>query len=178
MSAQDDSGAVAGPGPASAEEQAAALAALPNPVFIMKAVRDADGTVLELRYIFLNEASARLLGQPVELLIGRGLSEVFPPVRELGIFDTYVGAIDSDKPVSFDVPSFRDNGVEGSFSLTVIRFGDGLLVSAVDTTEQRKTERELADSIRKYRLLAENASDVVVLTSPDREITWMSSSVT
>jgi PAS domain S-box-containing protein len=178
MSTQGDSGTVPGQGLASADELAAALEALPHPVFIMKADRDPAGTVRELRYSFLNEASALLLGQPVGPLIGRGLSEVFPSVRELGIFDTYVLAIDSHAPVSFDVPSFQENGVEGSFSLTVTRFGDGLLVSAVDTTEQRKAEQELAKSSRHYRLLAENASDVVVLTNPDREVTWVSPSVT
>jgi PAS domain S-box-containing protein len=80
--------------------------------------------------------------------------------------------------VLFDVPSFQESGVEGSFSVTAVRFGDGVLVSAVDTTEQRKTERALAESSQQYRMLAENASDVVVLTNPDRQATWVSPSVT
>ena len=42
----------------------AALAALQDPVFIQRAVRDVDGTIVELRYSFLNEATARLLGLP------------------------------------------------------------------------------------------------------------------
>jgi PAS domain S-box-containing protein len=76
------------------------------------------------------------------------------------------------------VPRFQEAGAKGSFSVTATRFGDGVLVSVADTTEQRTAERALAETSRQYRLLAENASDVVLLTNPDRQVTWVSPSVT
>ncbi len=96
----------------------------------------------------------------------------------MGIWDTCLAVIESGSPASFDVPWFEENGVEGSLSLTAARFGDGLLVSASDVTQQRRAERELAETSRRYRLLAENASDFVVETTPDGVTTWVSSSVT
>jgi len=99
---------------ASTIDKASALVALPIPLFILKAVRDPDGTVVELAYTFVNEAGARLIGWRVDELLGHGLCEVFPSVRELGVWDTYLRVIDSGSPAFLDVPYFNENGVEGS----------------------------------------------------------------
>ena len=166
------------PGPMPPGGLAAALAALPDPVFIQQAVRDADGTIVELRYAFLNEAAARLLGLPLEAVLGRDFSQLFPSVRELGIFDTYVSVIDSGSPASFAVPWFQENDVAGAFWLTAVRFGDGVLVSARDITEQQRAQHALAETSQRYRMLADNASDVLFQASPESVITWVSLSVT
>jgi len=47
-----------------------------------------------------------------------------------------------------------------------------------DLTERVRAERALAEVSRQYRLLAENASDVVFRASPDRRIIWIAPSVT
>jgi hypothetical protein len=118
------------------------MAELPDPLFIMKAVRDPDGTVVELVYVFLNEAAARLYGMRVDEVLGHGQCELFPSVRKLGIWDIYLGVMDSGSQAFFDVPYFNEHGVEGSFRLTAAKFRDGLLISANDTIEQVKAERE------------------------------------
>jgi len=141
---------------------AAALTVLAQPVFIMTAVRDPGGTVIELEYVFLNQACARLLGRPVEPLVGRGLTEIFPSVRALGIFDRYVAVIDSPLPVSFDVPRFHDNGVEGSFRLTASRFEDGLLVSASDITDVMKARHDAEADRAALRATADSLLDPYV----------------
>jgi PAS domain-containing protein len=143
-------------------DQASALAALPDPLFIMTAVRDPDGTVVELVYAFLNEAAARLYGMRVDQVLGHGQCELFPSVRELGIWDTYLGVIDSGSPVSFAVPYFNEHGVEGSFRLTVAKFRDGLLISANDTTEQVKAEKERDADQAALRATVDSLLDPVV----------------
>jgi PAS domain S-box-containing protein len=130
-------------GRGSTVEWASVLAALPDPLFIMEAVRDPGGTVVELTYKFLNEAAARLYGKSVDEVVGHGQCELFPTVKELGIWDAYLRVIESGSPTSFDVPYFNENGVEGSFRLTATKVGDRLLISANDTTEQVKTEKAL-----------------------------------
>jgi PAS domain S-box-containing protein len=141
VSAQKSSGP--SPGRGSTIEWASVLAALPDPLFILEAVRDPDGTVVELVYAFLNEAAARLYGMSVDEVVGHGQCELFPTVKELGIWDSYLGVIESGSPETFDVPYFNENGVEGSFRLTATKLGDGLLISANDTTEQVKAEKAL-----------------------------------
>jgi PAS domain S-box-containing protein len=177
VSTEDDRGVAPQPGLAANEELVAALKMLPDPVFIFKAVRAPDGSVEELTYAFLNEAAARLYGRPAEAVLGHGQLELFPSVREVGIWDTYLAVIETGSPESFDVPWFEENGVEGSFRLTAVRFGDGLLISATDVTEQRRAEGRLAETSLRYQLLAENASDVVAFSRPDRTLEWVSPAV-
>jgi diguanylate cyclase (GGDEF)-like protein/PAS domain S-box-containing protein len=63
----------------------------------------------------------------------------------------------------------------------IVRADDGTVASLVsslrDITEQVATERALADSERHYRMLAENATDVVIHTGADGLIDWVSPSV-
>jgi PAS domain S-box-containing protein len=163
---------------ASTDDLVAALRALVDPVFVFKAVRDPDGTVVELVHVFLNESAARLYGKPIEEVLGRGQLELYPSVQEQGLWEAYLGVIESGVPATIDVPWFQENGIKGSFRVTASRFRDGLVVSPVDITEQRQAERALAETSRRFRLLAENASDVVALTRPDGAVGWVSPAVT
>ncbi len=60
-----------------------------------------------------------------------------------------------------------DDAGKVDFSVAVFR----------DVTEQVRTEQALAASEQRYRLLAENASDVVIEVNVDGEVMWMSPSV-
>jgi PAS domain S-box-containing protein len=173
----DAEAAIASPG-RDAGELVDALASLPDPVFILSAVRDADGTVVDLRYEYLNESAARHYGMTVEAVLGRGFCELFPSVRDLGIFDVYAGVIESGAPASFAAPPFDEASLKASYWRTAVRFGDGILVSVRDITEQRRAESALAETSRRYQLLGELASDFVFQTTPEGVITWVSPSVT
>lgn len=56
--------------------------------------------------------------------------------------------------------------------------GGGRVVRLRDVDQQLRAERELAAREEQYRLLAENASDVVLQIGPDGRIRWASHSVT
>jgi PAS domain S-box-containing protein len=157
MRAQEE--AAAGPDVASKNEIAAAMEALPDPVFIFKAVRDPGGAVTELLYAFLNLAAAELYKRSADEVMGRGLCELFPSVKEVGIWDTYLRVLGSGAPVSFGAPWLSQDGADGSFRLTASRFGDGLLVSAHDDTEQVKLERERAADRSMLRATVDSLLD-------------------
>jgi len=154
---------------ASTTDKASALVALPIPLVILKAVRDPDGTVVELVYTFLNEAAARLYGMRLDEVLGHELCEIFPSVRELGIWDTYMGVIESGSPTSFDLPYFNDHGVEGSFLITTAKLGDGLLISANETTEQVKAEKERDVDRAALRATVDSLLDPLVRLEAERD---------
>jgi PAS domain S-box-containing protein len=169
VKARKDHPAAPGPELASADELVAALGALPNPVFVFRPVRDADGAVVELTYTFLNQAAGRLYGRSVDEVLGHGQCELFPSVRELGIWDAYLGVLETGSPVSFEVPRFRENGVDGSFSIAVSRLGDGLLLSVHDITAQVRAERALEADRAALRATVDSLLDPHVLLEAVRD---------
>lgn len=72
--------------------------------------------------------------------------------------------------------------VVGDLSVSAIREEDGtlsyLVSQIVDVTEQTRIQLELAQSEEHFRLIADNASDVVVRASNEGVIQWVSKSVT
>jgi PAS domain S-box-containing protein len=69
-----------------------------------------------------------------------------------------------------------------SVTISPIRDVDGAIIGtstiARDRSEQVRADRMLAETSRQYRLLAENASDVVFMAGSDRRIVWIAPSVT
>ena len=60
------------------------------------------------------------------------------------------------------------------FDFRGVRVGDGLSLTWRDVTERVAVRDALAESERQYRMLAENASDVVFRTSSLGVIEWLS----
>jgi PAS domain S-box-containing protein len=130
-----------------------------------------------------NPAAKRLFGYTSEEMIGKS-SRVLSHLDRAPELREVMTRLDAGEPVEeFVTERVRKDGSAFSASLTVspIRDADGAVAGAVsitrDVTEQVQAREALAEAGRQYRLLAENASDLVVLTSPDRLITWVSPSV-
>jgi diguanylate cyclase (GGDEF)-like protein/PAS domain S-box-containing protein len=82
----------------------------------------------------------------------------------------------------FSAPWTRKDGqvVWTQHRCQVVQYDDGSVVvyaAGLDLTAHKEVERALAASESHYRLLAENASDVVWRTNLDAEIEWVSPSV-
>ena len=124
-------------------EQAQALAALPDPVYILRPVSGPDGEVSELICEYANPAAAALHRMPVESVIGRGDKELFPWLADLSMWGHIREAIDTGKPVSWAI-DLEDEGAESTFRVTAAVFDDGLLLfTSNDLTEHTADKRIL-----------------------------------
>ena len=120
-----------------------AVDALLDPFFILSPVRDDQGQIVELEYRYVNRAALQLYQMAEHDVVGHGQIELFPSVRELGIFDTYVRAIETGSTARIDVPYFDENGVAGSFELAVTPGDEGLIIGARDVSEARRAQEQL-----------------------------------
>ncbi len=134
------------------------------------------------KVVFISQRAADLMGRPIEEYLSKPfLESVHPDDREM------VGALHEKRTRSEPAPrqySFRVVRADGS-----IRWGE---VSAVphkwegkpaflcivrDITERKRMEKELRESERRYRLLAENVSDVIWVTDMSLGATYLSPSI-
>ena len=129
---------------------------------------DGAGRIVDFRIQYANPAGARLAGRRVDAMVGHTLLELFPATRPLGLFDAYVGVIETGDPWEDDVRYVGD-GLAAGYQLAAVRVGEGaaaeLALLYADATAR------LAAEIERGRLLAELGAErerlrTVILQTP------------
>ena len=164
----------------------ATLDSLLDPHFVLSAVRDDSGRIIDFRCDDANNASSDDLGLARGAIVGSLLTELFPSAAATGMLDRYAAVVETGVPLVLDdAPLLNDVlGAERYYDLRGVRMGDGLVLTVRDATAERETAARLAESHEQlvqseqlYRLLAENAWDVVWTMELDGTISYVSPSV-
>ena len=131
-----------------------------------------------------NPAAERMYGYSSKEIVGRSIQLVVPKDRSDEISDILEQLKAGRHVAQLETEHVRKDGSVFPVSLSVspVRDAGGMIIGTSvvsrDLTEQVQAQRALAKSEERYRLVAENAADVVVQTSPDGVTTWVSPSVT
>jgi PAS domain-containing protein len=113
-------------------------------------------------------------------LLGSTLLGLFPGHDDAGLVRQYGRVVDSGEPLAIDdLPYHQERLDEDRFyDVRAFRIGDRLFCTWRDVTERHVAAQELATSEERFRLLAENASDVVYQSDATGLIEWISPAVT
>ena len=132
------------------------------------------------RYLYVNSAACRHWRHNREELLGRTVMEVYPGVEGTELFSRLQrcleGRVTQDMKDEFTFP----DGDRGWFELSIQPVPEGILVLSLDVTRHKCADDLVRQSEERYRLLAENISDVIWTTDendPNRP-TYISPSVT
>jgi len=165
-------------------ERAHALArastdALVDPQVLFEGVRDADGRVVDLIYREVNVAACKHLGLGRDQLIGHSCLESLPNLKTSGLLAHYAGCVESREPLILDEFCY-DNELLDDVRYYDIRAAyagsDSISLTWRDVSDRVTATRRIAESEERFRLLAENAGDVVVHVRDGRFV-WISPSV-
>jgi PAS domain-containing protein len=134
----------------------ATLDSLMDPHVIFEAVRDEDGRVIDFIFTDANDAAIQYNNSTREKMIGARLLDILPGLRSSGTFEVYVHALESGEPLILDDSTYYNEiwNSERHCDVRALKVGDGLSYTWRDVTDR-------AQALEKYRLLAENASDIV-----------------
>lgn len=150
-----------------------------DPQVLMEAIRDADGQIVDFTFRDVNRAVLEYLGFERDDLIGRTLLSVMPNMGPAGLVTRYVQCIATGEPVILDDFRYPSQYLPGPryFDLRGARAGHDLInVTWRDVTDRFEAAQRIEESRERYRLLAENAGDVVLLVR-DGRIAWVSPSI-
>ena len=158
---------------------AASLNAMLDPLVVLQAIRDDSGYIVDFVHIDANEAAARHTHKTRETLIGTRMSELVPGQEEAGLFSMYRAVIETGEPMIVDGVPYADEMQEGLlrvFDMRAVKVGDTACVTFRDVTDRQAAAEALSQSESRFRMLAENASDVVM--EHHETIHWVSSALT
>ncbi|WP_128543306.1 PAS domain-containing protein [Larkinella soli] len=125
-----------------------------NGIIAFDAVRNDQGAVVDFRYILQNEANRQRVSRTDEQVIGRTMMEFFPDVRDNGLFDRYVEVVETGKPFRADIEYNYGTGL-GWFNLSVVKRGDGIVLTVMDKTAEKRAE----ENQRTYQRRLEAANE-------------------
>jgi diguanylate cyclase (GGDEF)-like protein/PAS domain S-box-containing protein len=157
----------------------ATLDSLLDPHMVLVCVRDDAGAIVDLRFGDANDAACEYVQRSRADLLGRRMSDVFPGAVRQGAVELCARVIETGEPVSRDDTPFMSEVLqeERFYDVRIVRLGDGIVMTLRDVTDRHVAAARLAESESMYRLLAENAWDVIWTMELDGSISYISPSV-
>ena len=121
---------------------------------IFSAMRDESGQIVDFRIDYLNQAACENNRMTKEMQMGRGLCEVLPAHRELGLFEEYCQLVETAEPLIKDSLIYEDDYGDGeqqhlvrAFDIRAAKLNDGFVASWRDVTEDKRLELELSRTV-------------------------------
>ncbi len=164
-----------------AEERARLEAILDSelePHVYLEAVRGASGDIVDFIYRDTNEAACTYMGMARTDLEGARVLDLLPGQAGSGMLALYAAAVESGQPLVLDDYTYPHEILsdERRYDIRAIKVGDGLSFAWRDVTDAYESAAALSRSEERYRLLAENVTDVV-LHARDGIMRWLSPSL-
>ncbi|GAL90163.1 phytochrome two-component sensor histidine kinase [Jejuia pallidilutea] len=111
-------------------------------VMHFKSIRDKNNAIIDFEILFVNDKINPITSDIPSEIKNKKTSEIFPGIFNDGVFENLVQAIETQTPITYEVP-YYENGYEQWFKATAIKLGDGVTVTTVDITEEKKKSDQL-----------------------------------
>jgi len=111
-------------------------------------------------------------------LIGKSVTEVFPSVKEFGLFDVFRRVYRTGTPEHHPVSVYKDNRITGWRENYVYKLPSGHLIAIYDDiTERKRSELAVRMSEQCFRAIANYTYDWEVWVGPTGRVLWTNPAV-
>jgi len=111
-------------------------------------------------------------------LIGKSVSEIFPGVRDMGLFDVFQRVWRTGKSEYHPATLYRDGRIEGWKENYVYKLLSGEIVAVYDdVTEHKRVEEAITKNEERFRKMVQHSTDAISLLSPEGTFVYISDAV-
>jgi diguanylate cyclase (GGDEF)-like protein/PAS domain S-box-containing protein len=97
-------------------------------------------------------------------VVGKRVTEAFPAIERIGLLDVFRQVWRTGEAQQHPLTVYEDKRVLQRVENYVFKLPSGLIAAVYsDTTEKNRAERALRDSEEKYRLVVENAAEIILI---------------
>ena len=112
-------------------------------------------------FVALNKTGEQLSKVKSNEVVGRKVSEIFPSIKEIGLFDVFKKVNKTGKPIDHPLKLYKDNRIEEWVENYVYKLPSGQIVAIYqDTSEQKKTLEALKESEENLRNLSRYLNNI------------------
>jgi len=133
---------------------------------VFKAVRGAEGKIIDFEWLLVNPAALRAAGRPLSEFLGHRLSELYPESWPLGLFDRYAHVVEMGEPQVVE-QHFERDGLPHWSMVSMVKLGDGLTVNYNDVTESRQANLALRHTEQLTNKIFEHSPVGLHIFDPD-----------
>ena len=119
--------------------------------YVLRAVRDANGSVLDFEFVDLNARAESLLGHQRDEVLGQRLCELIPANRTLGFVEKYRQVMETGVVLEEECEVISRDFHAAWIHHQVVPMIDGVAITSRDITERRRQE----DALRALSLIDE-----------------------
>ncbi|GAB3953374.1 hypothetical protein GCM10028805_36970 [Spirosoma harenae] len=141
------------------------MSSSPASVRYYEAIRNTEGHIIDFMTSTGNELAAYRPFRPADSTTGKRMLELYPYLKDNGVFDRYVAVVESGQPDQFET-SYPLPTRTVWFDCRAVRHGAGFVLTTLDITPQKEAQSEgqrQADLIQG--VLNSSKSSIVVLES-------------
>ena len=150
----------------------------PDGFFLLSAVRDRSGAIVDFEIIDVDSHGARQINQPVERLIGRRILELFPAHQIIDYVEAFKHVVETGERVVREAEIFTDYAfARGWYFQEIVKVGDGVAVTNRDITLRKQVENALRESQAQLLEITENMLDMVTKVDASGKIEYATPSV-
>ncbi|MEM7625782.1 MAG: PAS domain S-box protein [Planctomycetota bacterium] len=113
--------------------------------FLLDAVRDDGGEIIDFVFVDLNQRGADMVSRSREQVIGQRLCEMLPVNRTDGFFERYKKVTETKEAIYDEFPiDAQDEGIVAAWMAhQVIPVADGVAISTRDISDRKRDEQEI-----------------------------------
>ena len=147
-----------------------------DPHLVFQAVRDDQGELVDIECVRANATACRVLRIDEKDLVGKRILTWHPDLARDDLWPLTAEVLRSGEPLVWDDYRFPFAVVraERYYDIRMVRFDDAISCAFRDVTSRHRAARAMAESESRFRLLAENTTDVVITVGMDGTIDWVS----